>query len=316
MLFGPILIERRYNKLARCKSNGFPGMVDVTNAQIQNVNMYWRWRQDLRQLYSSVFRWNNMPKEIDMLVVERWLMDIGHVAFFKDSELDEFIILPFTYAGKLDVYGNPVDITVYGSNGYHRILKRGEYVPIYDNLLKVTNARILETYASRMSEIDRVIDVNVSAQKTPVLIEGDSDTIDSVKTAYNQFDQNERVIVSHKGALQSTLSVYKTDAPIVFPQLQIQKKDMLDEILAFVGILNVGRYKSQHMIRSEVLAVNGLGFAERTVRNDPRDIAATNINKMFGLNISVEYSSDHGVDLMVDEKIDEVEIGGELGGDA
>lgn len=302
--------------MARCKSNGFPGMADVTNAQIQNVNMYWRWRQDLRQLYSSVFRWNNMPKEIDMLVVERWLMDIGHVAFFKDTELDEFIILPFTYAGKLDVYGNPVDITVYGSNGYHRILKSGEYVPIYDNLLKVTNARILETYASRMAEIDRVIDVNVSAQKTPVLIEGDSDTIDSVKAAYNQFDQNERVIVSHKGALQSTLSVYKTDAPIVFPQLQIQKKDMLDEILAFVGILNVGRYKSQHMIRSEVLAVNGLGFAERTVRNDPRDIAATNINKMFGLNTSVEYSSDHGVDLMVDEKIDEVEIGEELGGDA
>ena len=37
---------------------------------------------------------------------------------------------------------------------------------------------------------------------------------------------------------------------------------------------------------------------------------------MFGLNINVEYSSDHGVDLTVDEKIDDVEIGKELGGDA
>ena len=301
--------------MGKIKSVGFPGLCDVSSAQLQNVNMYWRWRQDLRQLYSSVFRWNNMPKEIDMLVVERWLMDIGHVAFFKDTELDEYIILPFTYAGKLDVYGNPVDITVYGSNGYHRVLKPGEYVPIYDNLLKVTNARILETYASRMAEVDRVIDVNIAAQKTPVLIEGDSDTIDSVKTAYNQFHQNEPVIVSHKGALQSTLSVYKTDAPIVFPQLQVQKKDMLDEILAFVGILNVGRYKSQHMIRSEVLAVNGLGFAERTVRNDPRDIAVKNINAMFGLNISVEYSSDHGVDLMVEENIDEVAESEAMGGE-
>lgn len=301
--------------MGKIKSAGFPGLCDVSSAQLQNVNMYWRWRQDLRQLYSSVFRWNNMPKEIDMLVVERWLMDIGHVAFFKDAELDEYIILPFTYAGKLDVYGNPVDITVYGSNGYHRVLKRGEYVPIYDNLLKVTNSRILETYATRMAEVDRVIDVNIAAQKTPVLIEGDSDTIDSVKTAYNQFHQNEPVIVSHKGALQSTLSVYKTDAPIVFPQLQVQKKDMLDEILAFVGILNVGRYKSQHMIRSEVLAVNGLGFAERTVRNEPRDIAVKNINKMFGLDISVEYSSDHGVDLMVDENIDEVAESEALGGE-
>ena len=301
--------------MGKIKSTGFPGLCDVSSAQLQNANMYWRWRQDLRQLYSSVFRWNNMPKEIDMLVVERWLMDIGHVAFFKDDELDEFIILPFTYAGKLDVYGNPVDITVYGSNGYHRVLKRGEYVPIYDNLLKVTNSRILETYAARMAEVDRVIDVNIAAQKTPVLIEGDSDTIDSVKTAYNQFDQNERVIVSRKGSLQSTLSVYKTDAPIVFPQLQVQKKDMLDEILAFVGILNVGRYKSQHMIRSEVLAVNGLGFAERTVRNDPRDNAVSNINEMFGLNISVEYSSDHGVDLMVDENIDQVAESEALGGE-
>lgn len=301
--------------MGKIKSAGLPGLCDVSSAQLQNVNMYWRWRQDLRQLYSSVFRWNNMPKEIDMLVVERWLMDIGHVAFFKDTELNEYIILPFTYAGKLDVYGNPVDITVYGSNGYHRVLKRGEYVPIYDNLLKVTNARILETYATRMAEVDRVIDVNIAAQKTPVLIEGDSDTIDSVKTAYNQFRQNEPVIVSHKGALQSTLSVYKTDAPIVFPQLQVQKKDMLDEILAFVGILNVGRYKSQHMIRSEVLAVNGLGFAERTVRNDPRDIAVNNINDMFGLDISVEYSSDHGVDLMVDENIDEVAESEAMGGE-
>lgn len=301
--------------MGKIKSAGLPGLCDVSSAQLQNVNMYWRWRQDLRQLYSSVFRWNNMPKEIDMLVVERWLMDIGHVAFFKDTELDEYIILPFTYAGKLDVYGNPVDITVYGSNGYNRVLKRGEYVPIYDNLLKVTNARILEIYASRMAEVDRVIDVNIAAQKTPVLIEGDSDTIDSVKTAYNQFHQNEPVIVSHKGALQSTLSVYKTDAPIVFPQLQVQKKDMLDEILAFVGILNVGRYKSQHMIRSEVLAVNGLGFAERTVRNDPRDIAVKNINEMFGLEISVEYSSDHGVDLMVDESIDEVAESEAMGGE-
>lgn len=301
--------------MGKIKSAGFPGLCDVSSAQLQNVNMYWRWRQDLRQLYSSVFRWNNMPKEIDMLVVERWLMDIGHVAFFKDTELDEYIILPFTYAGKLDVYGNPVDITVYGSNGYHRVLKRGEYVPIYDNLLKVTNARILETYATRMAEVDRVIDVNIAAQKTPVLIEGDSDTTDSVKTAYNQFHQNEPVIVSRKGALPTTLSVYKTDAPIVFPQLQVQKKDMLDEILAFVGILNVGRYKSQHMIRSEVLAVNGLGFAERTIRNDPRDIAVKNINAMFGLNISVEYSSDHGVDLMVDENIDEVAESEALGGE-
>lgn len=301
--------------MGKNKNAGFPGLCDVSSAQIQNVNMYWRWRQDLRQLYSSVFRWNNMPKEIDMLVVERWLMDIGHVAFFKDTELNEYIILPFTYAGKLDVYGNPVDITVYGSNGYHRVLKRGEYVPIYDNLLKVTNARILETYATRMAEVDRVIDVNIAAQKTPVLIEGDSDTIDSVKTAYNQFRQNEPVIVSHKGTLQATLSVYKTDAPVVFPQLQVQKKDMLDEILAFVGILNVGRYKSQHMIRSEVLAVNGLGFAERTVRNDPRDTAVKNINDMFGLDISVEYSSDHGVDLMVDENIDEVAESEAMGGE-
>lgn len=301
--------------MGKIKNSGFPGLCDVSSAQLQNVNMYWRWRQDLRQLYSSVFRWNNMPKEIDMLVVERWLMDIGHVAFFKDTELDEYIILPFTYAGKLDVYGNPVDITVYGSNGYHRVLKRGDYVPIYDNLLKVTNARILETYASRMAEVDRVIDVNIAAQKTPVLIEGDSNTIDSVKTAYNQFNQNEPVIVSHKDTLQSSLSVYKTDAPIVFPQLQVQKKDMLDEILAFVGILNVGRYKSQHMIRSEVLAVNGLGFAERTVRNDPRDTAAKNINDMFGLDISVEYSSDHGVDLMVEESIDEVAEGEAMGGE-
>lgn len=301
--------------MSKSKNFGFNSLCDTSVAQIENVDMYWRWRQDLRQLYSSVFRWNGIPKEIDMLVVERWLMDIGKVAFFRDEELDQYLILPFTYAGRLDVYGNPIDIRAYGSNGYQRVLMRGEYVPIYDNMLKVTNARILETYARRMAEVDRTLDVNVLAQKTPVLIEGDSDTIDSVKTAYNQVRRNEPVIVANKGSLQNTISVYKTDAPVVFPQLQVQKKDMLDEILAFVGILNVGRYKSQHMIRSEVLAVNGLGFAERTVRNEPRDIAADDINKMFGMNIEIEYASDHGVDIMVDENIDAVSESKAMGGE-
>lgn len=300
--------------MAKGKTAGFPGFCGTSIAQAENIDMYWRWRQDLRQLYASVFRWNNMPPEIDMLTVERWLMDIGQVAFFRDDELGQYLMLPFTYAGKLDVYGNPVDIRAYGTNGYSRILTPAEYVPVYDNILKVTNSRILETYARRMSEVDRTLDVNIAAQKTPILIEGDTDTIETVKTAYKQYRTNEPLIVARKGALANSLSVYKTDAPAIFPQLQVQKKDMLDEILAFVGILNVGRYKSQHMIRSEVLAVNGLGFAERTVRNEPRNTAADRISEMFGIDVSVEFASDHGVDLMIDENIDQVVEGAELEG--
>ena len=294
--------------MAKCKPYGKSGKCDgVSIAQVQNIDMYWRWRQDLRQLYSSVFSWNNMPKEIDMLAVERWLMDIGQVAFFKDDVLDSYLILPFTYADKIDVYGNPKSIRAYGNNGYSRVLEKGEYVPIYDNILKVTNARVLETYSRRLAEIDRTIDVNINAQKTPVLIYGDEDSIDSVKAAYNRYDANEPVIVGKDKALNDTINVYKTDAPIVFPELQVQKKDLIDEILAFVVILNVGKYKSQHMIRSEVLAVNGLGFAERTIRDTPRQDAVSDINSMFGLNISVDFASDHGIDLMIDQSIDQIQ---------
>ena len=94
-----------------------------------------------------------------------------------------------------------------------------------------------------------------------------------------------KYIVRDGDTLTLTVKKNLTNAEVI--KKQVNANEVISILPSDTQDLNVGRYKSQHMIRSEVLAVNGLGFAERTVRNDPRDIAVTNINKMFGLSVSV-----------------------------
>ena len=287
----------------RYKGTEFDRMIgqEIRDAQTGIENTFTKWYFDIQQLYSSVFAYTGMPMIVDMSQVEQWLMYRGSVAFF----IDEFIgplILPYTTQGSLNQYGNPTTIRAYGMNGYQIYLNPDQYVIIYDNNMKISNINALRQYAIRLSNTDRTIDVNIEAQKTPILLTAQNEgQLNSLKLAYRKMKTGQPVIAEIGNTVNAGVNALNTGAPMVFNELQNYKLNLLAEVLTFCGIPNKGEPKRERLITTEVSAINGHVVHERTNRLQTRQRAIDEINLKFGaygVNLSVDFANvDYNIGL-------------------
>lgn len=287
----------------RYKGTEFDRMIgqEIRDAQTGIENTFTKWYFDIQQLYSSVFAYTGMPLIVDMAQVEQWLMYRGSVAFF----IDEFIgplILPYTTQGSLNQYGNPTTIRAYGMNGYQIYLNPDQYVIIYDNNMKISNINALRQYAIRLSQTDKVIDVNIAAQRTPVLLTAQNEgQLNSLKLAYRKMATGQPVIAEIGNTVNAGVNALNTGAPMVFNELQNYKLNLLAEVLTFCGIPNRGDPKRERLITTEVSAINGHVVHERTNRLQTRQRAIDEINFKFGaygVNLTVDFANlDYNIGL-------------------
>lgn len=70
------------------------------------------------------------------------------------------------------------------------------------------------------------------------------------------------------------------------------KTQIWNEALTYLGISNINIQKKERLITDEVVRNQGGTIASRYSRLKARRQACEEINKMFGLNISVSYSED------------------------
>lgn len=287
----------------RYKGTEFDRMIgqEIRDTQTGIENTFTKWYFDIQQLYSSVFAYTGMPLIVDMAQVEQWLMYRGSVAFF----IDEFIgplILPYTTQGSLNQYGNPTTIRAYGMNGYQIYLNPDQYVIIYDNNMKISNINALRQYAIRLSQTDKVIDVNIAAQKTPILLTAQNEgQLNSLKLAYRKMATGQPVIAEIGNTVNAGVNALNTGAPMVFNELQNYKLNLLSEVLTFCGIPNRGDPKRERLITTEVSAINGHVVHERTNRLQTRQRAIDEINFKFGaygVNLTVDFANvDYNIGL-------------------
>ena len=280
----------------RYKGTEFDRMIgqEIRDAQTGVENTFMKWYFDIQQLYSSVFAYTGMPLIVDMAQVEQWLMYRGSVAFFID-ELIGPLILPYTTQGSLNQYGNPTTIRAYGMNGYQIYLNPDQYVIIYDNNMKISNINALRQYAIRLSQTDKVIDVNIAAQRTPVLLTAQNEgQLNSLKLAYRKMATGQPVIAEIGNTVNAGVNALNTGAPMVFNELQNYKLNLLSEVLTFCGIPNRGDPKRERLITTEVSAINGHVVHERNNRLQTRQRAIDEINFKFGaygVNLSVDFAN-------------------------
>jgi hypothetical protein len=166
-------------------------------------------------------------------------------------------------------------------------------------------------YARRLYEIERTLDVNVKAQKTPVLITCSENQRLTMKNLYMQYDGNEPFIFGDKNLDLNSIKVLKTDAPFLGDQLNMLKREIFNEALTYLGISNINVQKKERMVTDEVTRNMGSIEAQKYTRLNARKDACKKINKMFGLEIDVEYRED--IKLMEDviRDVNEPDEGGE-----
>lgn len=285
-----------------------------------NTQTYGFYLERLTELSISMFDWKNMPDSIDPRFMEMVLFTNGSVVFFKDEDLETptglsetttengtYLALPVAMNGRWNVYNIPVSRRAYASNGYQKQLNVNNSVIIYNNMIRTNSVLMCKLYAERLWDLDKAIDVNARAQKTPILLQCEEPQRLTLMNLYKEYDGNQPFIFGDKNLDINGLKSINTGAPYVADKLYQLKTQIWNEALTYLGISNINYQKKERMITDEVLRNQGGTIASRYSRLEARREACDRINKMFGLNISVDYREDYR------EADDEVMMSGQTG---
>lgn len=256
-----------------------------------NNRTYMQYYNRLTELALSMFEWKNLPKTVDQRFLEMCLFSDGMCVFFEDEVLG-YLGLRCMIGGRLNVYQIPTDRKAYATNGYQKELDGTNSVIIFNNYLHTNSTLDVEMFSKKLYNLDRAIDVNANAQKTPVLIQCDESQRLTMKNLYKQYEGNEPFIFGSKGLDANGLKVLQTGAPYVADKLYELKTQIWNEALTYLGISNINVVKKERMITDEVVRNQGGTVASRYSRLESRRQACKQINEMFGLDIWVEYRED------------------------
>lgn len=271
---------------------------DIDVAMINNNVTYIDYLDRLRLLSTSIFSWKNLDKVAGFgaeRFLEQALYDNGRACFINDPELG-FMVLKVNPSDKLNVYQLPTKVQAW-SIGYTKQFHFDEVVYIMNNVLQKPTVDTISLIAYRLYETERTIDVNLMAQKTPVLIQGDTKTILTLKQVYEQYSGNTPFIFGNKQFdVSNKLSAIKTDAPYVIDKLTQHKKDLMTEALNYLGIDNFFSDKKERLITAEAEGSEALTNFYLNCFYKTRQEACDMINEKFLKN------SDTKIELSVNRK--------------
>lgn len=299
-------MKNRLNKTGNVSAwakhiGGVPNDYQFWDSNNQNAIAEQYYLSRLSELAMSMFTWNNVPDSIDTRFLEYTLFYEGAAVFFQDENMitdkdNGYLALQVALGGNLNVYRVPDYRRAYATNGYHKQLNAKNSVIIWNNMLRMPEYGRMLFYARKLYEIDRTIDVNIKAQKTPVMILCDEKERLTMKNIYMQYDGNQPFIFGTKDLDLKQLQVLNTGAPLVADKLQMLKNNIWAEAMMCLGIPNQSGEKKERLVANEAVLSQGGTLASRSSRLRMREEACEEINNMFGLHMSVEYNSQLEVD--------------------
>ena len=255
----------------------------------------------LHMLAISLFTWKGLDDIAGFGAshfIEESLYRYGKACIVNDDEIG-IKALNVTAAGKLNIYYLPVKVNAF-STGYNKIYDFDDVVYIMNNELQKPTKDTLTLFAARLYETERTSDVNLQAQKTPVLIEGDKNVLLTLKNTYMQYSGNMPVIYGNKNFdVSSKLNVLRTDAPYVVDKLDTHKDKIWNDCMTFLGINNANTSKKERLVTSEVESNDQLINYYLNCFYKKRKEACDILNKKFGTNVEIVLNKEV-VDLLAE----------------
>lgn len=263
----------------------------------------------LMMLAISIFTWEGLDDVAGFgasRFLEQSLFRYGKAVFIKDDEIG-YKVMNATPSDKLNSYYLPIKVNAY-SIDYNKTFDLDDCVYIMNNELQKPTSSSIALFSKRLYETERTIDVNLHAQRTPILIEGNKNTMLTLKNAYMQFDGNVPVIYGNKEFnLDSKLNVLNTNAPFVIDKLENYKHELQNDCMTFLGINNANTQKRERLITDEVNSNNDLINYYLNCFYKTRKQACDLINKKYDLNIKLVLNKEM-IELLNTTKNDIIDV--------
>lgn len=322
------------------KKVNFKNNYKFTDSLIINDATFEDYLLRFKRIALSIFEWVNLPKSMNAQWLEYCLYYDGMATLLKD-EMYGFINTKCASNGKINIYGLPSSFNCYSfeyqtsrklytglnpnlTEAQKRVKENQECILVQNNYDRLPTCSTLELFAYRLYEAQRTADINIMAQKTPVLIVVDEKQRLMMENLYNQYNGNQPFIFGdNKQLTDKSLQALKTDAPFIADKIMDYKKEIWNEALTYLGINNIIVDKKERLITDEANSNNELINLNLQSFLAPRQEACKQFNEKFGLagtdkEISVRVRSDlHNIikneqSIISDYKIKEGEESGKI----
>lgn len=248
---------------------------------------YNHWLMKFASNAVASYRVEGLPEEIDSRWLALKLFELGSIAFFYDSDAGEYACMQYSCLGTYDCYGNPTKILVWNPwTGYQRELNKGEFVIIWDNMLRTNMYNAYIELAYRLWRIDGTIDTNCVAQKTPVIVQCSENERLTFKNLLAGVDADNPYLAVGDNLSLKDIKALQLGAPLVAPELMEVQQTLYNRGNALLGITSVIVQKKERLVKSEVDTANADALANRRSRTMARDYASEQIKERFGLNVT------------------------------
>lgn len=258
----------------------------ASKSKIRQHYLFHEYYSRLKSIATTIFKWEGFPDSCNTRFLEDSLFHYGMAIFVNDDDYG-YLTLKTTPSGQLNIYNEPVSYTAYGV-GYNKMYDREDCVIIRNNPLQKSTESTIMIFAERLAEIESALQVNINAQKTPVLIRCDEKTRQSLIALYNQYEGNEPFIFGAKALMDKPLEAINTGAPFVADKLRAEKRAVWDEVMEFLGInTNPSDKKKERLIMAEVDSNNEQTDIQALTMLGTRQRACQEIKKKFGVDVKV-----------------------------
>lgn len=245
----------------------------------------------MRKICLSMFEWVNLPESMNARFLEQCLYYQGQASLLYDKDYG-YLNTMASDGGYINIYGLPTEIMCYSYRfNQRRSLytvdigeeKDKECILVLNNYDRVPTSYTISLFAYRLAEAQRTLDVNVKAQRTPILITTDQKQYFTLKKMYEEYDGNTPAIFADKNVITpDALKALKTEAPVVIKDIMDYKREIWNEFLTFMGISNLSE-KRERMISNEIDSNNELVNLNLQALLIPRKEACKKFNEKYGL---------------------------------
>ena len=274
-----------------------------------NVATYQDYLDRMTKICLSMFEWENLPDSMDERYLERCLFFSGKAALLKDENYG-FINTMASDNGYINIYGLPTKLNCYSDSNvfqsyrerYSGLIKDVDDVNKYAVLVMnnwncVPTSFTIQLFAERLTQAQLVCDVNINAQKTPIILLGSEEQKLTLENMYSEYDGSKPIIYGDPDLITNeAFKALKVDAPYVADKVTAYKKEIWNEFLSFIGVNTIDVEKKERLISGESNANNEFINLNLESYLEPRKKACDEFNKLFGLTgdkaIKVRVRSD------------------------
>lgn len=252
----------------------------------------------LINVVSDMFIYEGMPDEVRTEFIEFYLCSGGGCGFGKVNE--KYVACMGGRCGDVDPYGIGTDFTGAFPSGTLEGKINKDVVFIQNNQLASPDPFLLE-YAKQLTEIDISIDTlikNSRAGKVPIADNETSKT--AIEQCYEKIYSGMPVAITNSKPLEKMLNPNNATYELIdftdtsdcdrIQHLLKAKDDILRQFHNIYGHGSNGGYKLAQESVSEVNRNNDIAFIYPNIKLKWRKKACEQINKLFGLNVSVDFS--------------------------